>query len=267
VNVAAFHVAEDHDELASRVRSAGKHGAPVVIAGGGDGTMAYAVDALAYRKTALGVLPLGTGNSFAQSLGLDPHDLDAAVAVIARGHTAKIDLGRVHGRYFANFATIGISSEIAGATPAPVKRWSGTLAYAAAAIRPLLTHRAFRARIGWKRGRLDLRTQDIIVANGRFFGTTPLTPDASLVNGRLALFTNEGRSGLDAMRTYLALGMRAQAGLPHAHTITAKSFTIETSGKQSISLDGSVVGKTPARFRVAREALRVFVPEDGVARG
>jgi len=265
VRVAAFHVVENSTELARCLRRAAKAGAPVVIAGGGDGTMAHAVDALAHRKTALGVLPLGTGNNFALSLGLDPHDLDAAVATIARGHTARIDLGRVNGRYFGNFATVGISSEIAGATPTSVKRWGGPLAYGIAALRPLLTHRAFRARIRWKRGRLDLCTQDIIVANGRFFGTTPVTPDASLADGRLALFVNEDRSALGAIRTYTALGLRAQAKLPHAHAVTAKAFTIDARAKQWISLDGSVFEKTPARFRVAREALRVFVPEGGVA--
>lgn len=267
MRVAAFHVTSDSTELERCVRRAAKAGAPVVVVGGGDGTMAHAVDALARRKTTLGVLPLGTGNNFAMSLGLDPHDLDAAIATIARGRRARIDLGRVNGRYFANFATVGISSEIAGATPTAVKRWGGPLAYGIAALRPLLTHRAFRARIRWKRGRLDLRTQDIIVANGRFFGTTPVTPDASLVDGRLALFTSEDRSALGAMRTYAAIGLHAQAKLPHAHAVTAKAFTIDARAKQWISLDGSLFEQTPARFGVAREALRVFVPEGGVAHG
>ncbi|HTD33723.1 MAG TPA: YegS/Rv2252/BmrU family lipid kinase [Candidatus Elarobacter sp.] len=265
VRVAAFHVVANHAELARCARRAAKSGAPVVVAGGGDGTMAHAVDALAHRETILGVLPLGTGNSFARSLGLDPHDLGAAVRTIAGGNVERIDLGRVNGTYFANFATIGISSEIAGATPSRVKSWSGPLAYALAAIRPLLTHRAFRARIRWKGGRLDVRTQDVIVANGRFFGTAPVTPDATLTDGRLALFTTEDASRAGALRTYLAFGAHAQDALRHAHVVTAKRFTIRTRARQTISIDGALLERTPARFRVAREALRVFVPEHGVA--
>jgi diacylglycerol kinase (ATP) len=267
VNVAAFHVAVDSADLRRHVKRAAKAGAPAIAVGGGDGTMAQAVDVLANRKTVLGLLPLGTGNSFARSLGLDPHDLDAAVAVIARGGVGRIDLGRVNGTHFANFATIGLSSEIAAATPASAKSWSGPLAYALAAVRPFFAHRAFRARIRWRGGKLDLRTEDIIVANGRYFGATPVTADASLVDGRLALFTTDDPSRLGALRTYLAFGLNRQSALRGAHAVSAAKFEIRTSAQQWISIDGSLLEKTPARFRVARGALRVYLPEHGVARG
>ena len=267
VPVAAFHVAADHDELRGHVARAAKAGAPAVAVGGGDGTMARAVDALAHRKTVLGVLPLGTGNSFAQSLGLDAHDLEAAVGVIARGRVERIDLGRVNGTYFANFATIGLSSEIADRTLRPVKRWTGLLAYALAAVKPLLRHAPFRARVRWKGGRLDVRTQDIIVANGRYFGSAPVSPQASLVDGRLALYTTDDSSRFGAVRTYVAFGMHEQARAAGAHVVNAAKFEIRTRPKQLISIDGSALEKTPARVRVVREALRVFVPERGVAQG
>jgi diacylglycerol kinase (ATP) len=267
VPVAAFHVVPDHDVLRRYVKRAAKGGAQAIAVGGGDGTMAHAVDALAHRDAVLGVLPLGTGNSFAQSIGLDAHDLDAAVAVIARGNVQRIDLGRVNGTYFANFATIGLSSEIAGATPARVKRWSGPLAYALAAVRPLLTHAAFRAKIRWKGGALDLRTQDIVVANGRFFGANPVTPDATIADGRLSLFTTDDPSRIGAIRTYLAFGMHAQTRLRCAHVVNAVKFDVRTRARQTISIDGCLLEKTPARIRVAPRALRVFVPEQGVAHG
>jgi YegS/Rv2252/BmrU family lipid kinase len=267
IPVAAFHVVASSKELRRCAKRAAKAGAPAVLAGGGDGTLAHAVDALAHSETVLGVLPLGTGNSFAQSLGLDPHDIEAAVGVIARGNVGRIDLGRVNGTHFANFATIGISSEIADATPTAVKRWAGPLAYGLAAIRLLLTHRSFRARIRWKGGELDVRTQDIIVANGRFFGSTPVAPDASLADGQLALYTRDDGSRAGALRTYAAFGTNTQARLRGAHVVNAARFTIRTRAKQKISIDGSVLEKTPARFRVERGALQVFLPENGVARG
>lgn len=265
--VAAFHVAADHVELRRHVKRAAKAGAPAILVGGGDGSMAHAVDALAQRASVLGALPLGTGNSFVRSLGFDPHDLEGAVAAIARGTVARVDLGRVNGTYFANFATIGLSSEIAAATPTAVKSWSGPLAYVLAAVRPLFTHQAFRARIRWRGGKLDLRTEDIIVANGRYFGSTPVTADASLVDGRLALFTTDDATRIGALRTYLAFGLHRQGTLRGAHAISAAKFEIRTRARQQISIDGSLLETTPARFRVARKALRVYVPETGVAHG
>jgi diacylglycerol kinase (ATP) len=251
----------------SLVKRAAKAGAGIVVAGGGDGTMAHAVDVLARTETKLGVLPLGTGNSFAQSLGIDTHHLANAVAVIAGGHTERIDLGCVNGTHFANFATIGLSSEIAGATPTGVKGWAGPIAYAIAAVRPLFEHRAFRARIAWKGGKLDLRTQDIIIANGRYFGSTPVAPQATIIDGKLALFTAADPTHVGALRTYLALGRHAHAKLPDAHVVNASSFDIRTRKRQIISVDGSLLGKTPAHFSVARRALCVFVPPTGIAHG
>jgi YegS/Rv2252/BmrU family lipid kinase len=267
LHVAAFHVESAEEGCRKSIKRAAKAGAPAILVGGGDGTMTHAVNALAKRESVMGVLPFGTGNSFAQSLGIPLHDLDAAIAVIAQGHVERIDLGVVNGTYFANFATVGLSSEIAASTPRILKRLVGAVAYGLASIRPMLTHKAFRARIDWKGGRLDVTTQDIIVANGRFYGDTPVAPEATIVDGRLHLFTTDNGSALGAARTYIALGRGMQARLPDAHLLTARAFAVRTRKRQPIAIDGSPLEKTPARFRVAREALRVFVPETGVAHG
>ena len=267
LRVAAFHAESKETGCTKCIKRAAKAGAPAILVGGGDGTMTHAVNELAKRESVLGVLPFGTGNSFAQSLGIPLHDLDAALAVIARGHVECVDLGVVNGTYFANFATVGLSSEIAAATPRALKKLTGAVAYGLASIRPMLTHRAFRARIDWKGGRLDVTTQDVVVANGRFYGDTPVAPDATIVDGRLHLFTTDNGSALAAARTYIALGRGEHARLPDAHLITARAFTVRTRKRQPIAIDGSPLEKTPARFRVARGALRVFVPETGVAHG
>jgi YegS/Rv2252/BmrU family lipid kinase len=267
LRVAAFHAEPKESGCRKHIRRAAKAGAPEILVGGGDGTMTHAVNELAHRDSIMGVLPLGTGNSFAQSLGIPCDDVAAAVAVIARGHAERVDLGRVNGTYFANFATIGLSSVIAGGTPRLLKRFTGPVAYALAGIRPMLTHGAFRARIRWKGGRLDVRTQDVIVANGRFYGHTPIAAEATIDDGRLHLFTTDNASALAAARTYLAMGRGVHTRLPDAHAVTARSFTIRTRVRQPIAVDGSPLEKTPARFSVARGALRVFVPESGVAHG
>lgn len=222
--------------------------------------MSHVVDVLAHRESTLGVLPLGTGNSFARSLGLNPHDLEAAVATIARGETARIDLGTVNGAHFANVATIGLSSEVAGATSTRLKAISGVLAYVLAAWRPLVGHQAFRARIRWKGGKLQIRTRDIVIANGRYFGSAPVSADASLTSGRLSLYATDDPSRTGAIVTYLAFGVHAQDALAGAHVINAPAFEIRTRKRQAIALDGSVFRKTPARVKVARRALRVYVP-------
>ena len=114
---------------------------------------------------------------------------------------------------------------------------------------------------------MDVHTQDVIVANGRFYGHTPVAPDATIDDGRLHLFTTDNASSLGAARTYLAIGQGRHARLPDAHVVTARAFKIRTRARQPIAIDGSPLEKTPARFSVARNALHVFLPEGGVAHG
>lgn len=265
LRIAEFHPVPRNDQAEKLAKRAAKAGAPAILVGGGDGTMTHAVNALAHSSSVLGVLPLGTGNSFAQSLGIQP-DLDGALDAIAGGHVARVDLGWVNGRYFANFATVGISSTIAASTAHGVKAVLGKLAYVVAAIPQLLRHRAFEAKIRWDDGKLKLCTQDIIVAGGRFFGASPITDDASLTSGKIVLYTTENTSMLGELRTYLAFGRGTQTKLPDAHVINATEFRIEAHPRQAIALDGSPFQRTPAHFRVVPRALRAFVPATGVPR-
>jgi YegS/Rv2252/BmrU family lipid kinase len=261
LDVRGFYEVADEDEARKRIKRAVRDRMDAVIVGGGDGTIANAVNVLAHRSTILGVIPLGTGNSFAQTIGLAPDDIPAAIATILERRAVHVDLGQVDTTYFANFATIGLPAEIGERTPRGLKRFFGKFAYVASAIGPILTHGAFRAKIRWPGGKLTVRTQQIVVASGRLFGPKPLTPEASIVDGKLALFTPEGGSQATVVATYLAMALGQQTRLPGAHALSAKEFVVRAKPKQPIAIDGDAYGTTPARFRVAPGALYVFVPK------
>jgi YegS/Rv2252/BmrU family lipid kinase len=267
IRVLEFHSSHDPASMRRHFEQAVKRKTKTLIVGGGDGSMAQAANALAYSDTVLGALPLGTGNSFAATIGLDGQ-LESAIEVIANGRVASVDLGMVNGRYFANFATIGLPAEIAKESPSRLKRFLGPLAYVFAGIRPMLTHKPFRAKVRWDRnGRLTLQTQQIVIASGRFFGKQPLLPSASITSGRLAFFTTSGVSHLDLVRTFVAFGLGRQTKLGDAHAFSAESIAVRAKPKQLLNIDGDPLGTTPARFRIARRALRVFVPVDFVDEG
>lgn len=256
-----LYVAKRTHELQKFVRHAAKGGADIVAVGGGDGSMTVAANALAHKKTTLGVLPLGTGNSFAQTLGLGG-GLEQAVDAIAGGRVVAVDLGVVNATYFANFATIGFAAEVAEAAPRRLKRLIGVFAYVVGAVKPFITHQPFTADVRWEGGRLRFRTHQIVVASGRIFGHQPLTPDADITSGRLAFFTTLGVSHGELVRTYLAFAFGQHARLPEAHTFTAERIRVGARPNQRISIDGEPWGRTPADFSVARGALRVFVPPE-----
>jgi YegS/Rv2252/BmrU family lipid kinase len=259
LSVDEAHVAADAKDARRHVKRAIRAGRKLIIVAGGDGTMTQIVGAFAYADAVLGVLPLGTGNSFARSLGIEP-ELESAVNAIVDGRCERVDLGLVNKTYFANFSTLGLSADIASATPRKLKDTIGTAAYAVAGIKPLLTHRPFASRIRWGKNRLDVQTHQIIVANGRFFGSTPILPDATIDDGELALFTTTGTSTWDVAKSFLAMFAGKQVDLRDAHYFSAAKISIKTSPRVAFAIDGDVIGRTPARFAVARHALRVMVP-------
>ena len=108
-----------------------KHGPEVdlVAVGGGDGTLNAAALGVIEAGLPLGVLPMGTANDLARTLGIAP-DLDAAAKVIAIGHTRAIDLGLVNGQPFFNVASVGLSAELAQRLTSDIKRRFGRLATA-----------------------------------------------------------------------------------------------------------------------------------------
>jgi YegS/Rv2252/BmrU family lipid kinase len=260
VAVDEAHVATNAREACRHVKRAIRSGRELIIVAGGDGTMTQVVGAFAHTNATLGVLPLGTGNSFARSLGIEPQ-LEAAVDAIVDGTCARVDLGRVNKTYFANFSTLGLSADISGATPSKLKDTIGPAAYAVAGLRPLLTHRPFDCRIRWGKNRLDLKTHQVIVANGRFFGATAILPEATIDDGELALFTTTGTSTWDVAKSFIALFAGKQIDLRDAHYFSAPKITIKTAPRVALAIDGDVIGRTPARFSVARHALRVMVPK------
>jgi diacylglycerol kinase (ATP) len=258
VHLTMTHVVDSHRDLCRCVRRAVKNGSGLVIVAGGDGTMTAAAGQLAKTKAVLGVLPLGTGNSFALSLGIT--DLDVAVEAIVAGRVRAVDLGSVNGTYFANFATIGLSSTIAEATSNRLKKIAGAAAYVLAGLLPALRSRPFRCKVRAGKQKIAFQTFQVIVANGRYFGHTALTPDASLDSGHLTFYSTSDASVVDAAKTYASLLLDRQGILANAHILEAPELRVSARPAQALAIDGEKCGRTPAHFRVVPRALRVMVP-------
>ena len=108
----------------------------LVVVGGGDGTLNAAAPALVETSLPFGVIPLGTANDFARTIGI-PTDPRKAAELIAAGNLKWIDLGEVNGKLFFNVASIGFSAELAHELTVEAKRRWGTLGYAIVATRIL----------------------------------------------------------------------------------------------------------------------------------
>ncbi len=254
------HVMRNPLYLRRRVEGAIAEGYRFIILGGGDGTISSATYAFAERDLVLGILPMGTGNSFARSLDI-PLTLSGALDVLLNGKVADVDLGRAGRDYFANIVDIGLSAEMAWGTPPALKRALGVFAYVYVGLRLLWRHRPFVARFTYDGETRATRTHEIIIANGRYYGESLLGGGASVENRRLVVYTMEAVSRWQLASRWLAFLLRKRvplAGMPHFQTA---AVTVETAPAQYIDLDGEEAIRTPAHFTVAPNALYVMVPQ------
>jgi diacylglycerol kinase family enzyme len=148
----------------------------MVIVGGGDGTLSTTIDFFKDRDTVFALLPLGTANSFARTLGI-PLDLPGAVDVIAKGMPRRIDLGCVNGDYFANTAAIGLSPMIARTVPHKLKKYLGRVGYGLWAAKVGVGFRPFRLTIDYAQAHASVWATEVRIANGGYFGGVELVVD------------------------------------------------------------------------------------------
>jgi YegS/Rv2252/BmrU family lipid kinase len=229
-----------------------------IVLAGGDGTVADSAPVLLEAGLPFGVLPRGTANDLARSVGL-PMDLKSAAEVITAGNTRKIDLGEVNGKFFFNVAHIGLGAVLARDITAELKRYFGPFAYPMAAARALGKLHPFRAEILVEDERIALRTVQIAVGNGRFFGGGGVVDESAEIDDGLfhvyALGTkNPFRLAL--MLPSLVRGRHARS--KWVRTAAGSAIEVRTIRQMSVSADGHVLTKTPASFRMRREALTIF---------
>jgi diacylglycerol kinase (ATP) len=249
----------DPAELPHYLARAASCGADLVVVGGGDGTLSEASHQLAHRDVCLGVLPLGTTNNFARSLGL-PLNLSDALRTLTEGVVADVDLGHAAGRHFANLTSLGVSVLVAEHVPHGLKRLLGRAAYPLTALALLPRHQPFSARLSVDGQVYELATHQLNIANGSFHAGRAIAADAGIDDRLLVVY----RLG-DANRLRLTAATVRQAVLgpyrPLARTpfLTADKLLLETDPPLDLDIDGEIRGRTPVQIDLEANALRVMV--------
>jgi YegS/Rv2252/BmrU family lipid kinase len=261
IPVAQAIALKHQQDMARLLRREIDSGTRMVIVGGGDGTLSACADLLVHTKIAMGVLPMGTGNTFARSIGI-PLNLEEAATVLAAGHIEAIDVGRCNQQIFLNSVSLGLSVEIAGALDKRIKRRLSLLAWPYVGGRVLWTHRPLHLKVLDGEDVHRLRTHQLLVVNGRYVaGPITASPDASVQDNELDVFALGGahRANL-AKITFLWLRGR------HMEARDAKYFTTRKLRIESLrqpykaNVDGEINEQTPLDIEVLPRALRVVVP-------
>ena len=213
----------------------------------------------------MGLIPLGTGNDFARSIGV-PTDLETAIDLIRAGTTRAVDLVRVTSdelRYFVNVSAGGFSGLVdEKLTPEMKKTW-GPLAYLRGAAAAWSELRAYRTTLSFDEDEsLMLELYNVVVANGRYVaGGTLIAPEAEIDDGLLdvVLIPKRPAPELAVAMAQIALGTHLSS-----KTIVfrrAAKLTVNSKPGMWFNVDGELVGNEPARFEIVPRALRFIAPK------
>jgi YegS/Rv2252/BmrU family lipid kinase len=259
IRLIAAHAVHNPSKLPETVRQAVRDGAPMIIVGGGDGSLSCAVDDLVDRDCVFAVLPLGTANSFARTIGL-PLDLDGAIAAIAGGRRRRIDLGMIDGDYFANAAAIGLSPMIGDSVPHNLKKYLGRVGYLVWAIWCFFRFRPFRLIVDDGGGEKRMWATEVRIFNGRFHGGVELTETTDVDSGDIVIQAVTGRSLARLAWDWYAKFFKLSSRDATTVEFRGKRLRIDTRPHHRISIDGEILARTPATVEVASRAIEVVVP-------
>jgi len=237
-------------------------GIDMIIIGGGDGTISGAVDFGVKKDILFAVLPLGTSNSFARSLGI-PLDLESAITVIKSGKTEKIDLGLIGGDYFANTASIGLTVEVNRSVSNDFKRSFGRIVYLPLAIWKLINFQPFEVTVTTSTGATKYNCIEMLIANGQFQGGVPLALNAKLASGKLILkifLCNNWKDKLNLLGYWFMSLFRHNIRNKRIKQFGFDNAKIETEMPMYVDIDGEATIKTPIDVSVAEKVLSIIVP-------
>jgi diacylglycerol kinase (ATP) len=249
-----------------------RDGCKLVIAAGGDGTVAEAGEALVNTDTALGIMPLGSIMNMARTLCI-PRDLNGAASTIAEGLVLAMDVGRVEDKFFLEAGGVGLTAGLFGYFNRLDSGTRHPQVVFMAMLRFIRNLRNPRLRIVADGRTFDVRAPQVTVSNGPYVGAAyVLAPDARVDDGLLDVVIFRGMGPLRVlMHMAFVAGARRLPAPPSVQLVRARSVDVTVRRRRPLPIhaDGAAVGATPAHFEVLPAALRVLVghPEGPCAWG
>jgi YegS/Rv2252/BmrU family lipid kinase len=250
------------ESLEQLVKRAVETGAETIVAAGGDGTISSIVnEILKHKNVCLGVLPLGTFNNFAKTLGI-PLEIDLAVNTLIRGNITQIDVGEVNGHIFINNSGIGVYPSIVRH-----REWlqeqghSKKLALFFAVLRALFYCPFLHLDFILNGQKISRKTPLVFIGNNEYTITGSEIGTREHLNKRkLSLFITHSLNHFRFLSLCIALLLSRKDGLTTLDTINTDQFTIVSRKRRlRVSLDGEVLKlPTPLHYRILPKALSVI---------
>ena len=268
-----WHYTQKPGDAATLAREAAEAGVRRIIAVGGDGTLHEVVNGVlshseeADRTPLVGLIPFGTGNDFARSLGLFG-SLETACRAVAGDTVRQIDIGLIDGlgtggpRRFLVLTGTGFDARTAQTVNSGIKFLSGPLAYVWGAVATLRTFQPFALTLTLDGGP-PRRVQAMFVsfANAETTGGgMKIAPGATVDDGWLDICLVETVSKPTLLYQLTQVFSGRHVRCPAVSLLRARAIHVDADPPQPLLIDGEVCGTTPATITLRPGALPFLVP-------
>lgn len=234
-----------------------------IVSVGGDGTLFETINGLAQADPAfsmpVGIIPVGTGNSFAKDL--DIHSLDTAVEKICQGKTRQVDLGHFSwdsgSHYFINLLGFGFAADVV--RKAAKYKCFGSLGYILSLFATLRRMSFSQLELTIDGKRYERENCFVAICNStKTGGNMVMAPDARIDDGLLdvVLLNRIGRARL--LRVFPSIFRGRHIELPEVETFKARRIRAVTHPPKTCTPDGEVLGQTPIEVEICPGMITLF---------
>jgi YegS/Rv2252/BmrU family lipid kinase len=240
-------------------RDAVRDGFEQVVAAGGDGTIHEVVNGIAGADVALGLMPMGTMNVFANELGLPANDLDRCWEIIRAEETRLIDLPTANGKHFVQLAGVGLDAQVVKETSLTFKRNFGPLSYLVSAAQ-IAARRPPRLLIEAEEA-LTEEGSFVLVGNGRLYGGRfPFFKHAVIDDGLLDVLVFKQFGYLELIKYLQNVIFTSDITTREVEYFQTRRLRVSSAEEVPAELDGELVGGCPVEFLMQPRGLKVLAP-------
>ena len=242
----------------------------LIVVAGGDGSVNGLLSCLMEVATPVLVVPRGTGNDFARSLGISLEEGDA-LPLLDNGILADVDVSFANGEPFVNAASVGLTAQVTKYQTPERKSRFGAFSYVVSAFKAVRITRPFRAEIV----NLDepdnkpvkTRCVQLLAGNGRYFGGGMVVHHETRIDdGNIYLYALKPASAFALILHGPLVGLGRVDLSPEAIVASGAGFRLETRRPLPVHADGERLTQTPVTFEVKHRALKVLASREFAAK-
>lgn len=249
-------------EEESLAREAINRGATTIVAVGGDGTCSGVANAILRAEVPcrLAVLPRGTGNDFAKTLGVTKHTPEMIAELVVNGREVPIDVGLADGRHFLNSCGFGFDAAVLEASNR-VRVFQGDAVYIYAALTKLFTYRGVLVSTLGVAGVEVGEMLMVTVSLGRSLGGAfMIAPTASVLDGKLDVCFFRDAGVIGRARLFAAAMRGTHLSARAVSSAKVERLSLAFGSRPAIEMDGElrVANSKKVELRCLPAALRVL---------